>query len=50
LSDASVDVYSSFDFSSGLFVWIVAVTHPDLSFELPDQKTQGLLVQIALLR
>jgi hypothetical protein len=48
LFDASVDVYSSFDFSSGLFVWIVAGTHPGLSLELPDQKTRGFLVQIAL--
>jgi hypothetical protein len=41
---ASVDVYSIFDFSSGLFMWIVVVTHSGLNLELSDQKARGFLV------
>jgi hypothetical protein len=41
-------IYSSFNFSFGLFVCIVAGTHPGHTLELLDQKAQGLLVQIVL--
>jgi hypothetical protein len=37
-------------FASGLVVWIVAGTLPDLTLELPDQKARGFLSRIALPR
>jgi hypothetical protein len=37
-------------FASGLVVWIVAGTHLSLTLELPDQKAQGFVIQIALPR
>jgi hypothetical protein len=31
-----------------IFVWIFVGTHSGIDFELPDQKTQGFIVLIAL--